>query len=139
MEDMKTTKVLTMRMKTTMTKGSPQALAWGKKMQSIRAAGLRMEKKFFGRRGVFAKAGHTKHLKKNPITLVGNPPKSITANIAGILYRRVVEVRAEKTGTFQKGFWYHPFKAGSDVQMLALDTGDILLHSTAGKKLWREA
>ena len=214
---------------------------FGEKKHAIRAAGLKTEKKFFGPRGVFAKAGHTKHLKRhnappmtwggllsylqqegfergtnkkvpvfyrrvgslfqiiqleahawrvlyrtfltaqadpalslgtytdldraliaanrqandwigkrkrNPITVVGNPgrrmrrnpPPSIEADVEGVMYNRVLEVQAEKTGeTEHKGLWYHPFGKRSKVQMLALDTGDILLHSKAGKKLWRES
>lgn len=218
--------------------GSPAAIAWGKRMQKrklqVRAAGMHTEKKFFGKRGIFAKAGHTQHLKnprpepqftswamlvdylknegwkplgkkgvasfgrtiqgldqalqlearawrvlyrsplygvekvvhslgtyqqldraliaanrqandylfpkapkKNPITLNGNPPKRIRADVEGVMYNKVWEIQAEKTGDKHKGFWYHPFKRNSDVQMLALDTGDILIHSKAGKKLWR--
>lgn len=185
--------------------------ARSEKQHSIREAGLRTERKFFGKRGIFVKAGHTKHLrasgnpklhieiipdphhptthilakvysggrvyavgsaepfpgkkdiatlwrtarrifwpydettgryleKKNPITLVGNPPKSIHANVMGILYKRVLEIRAEKTSPGpHQGLWYHPFGRNSDVQLLALDNGDLLVHSKAGKKLWREA
>jgi hypothetical protein len=75
--------------------------------------------------------------KRNPITLVGNPPKRITANVAGVLYNRCLEIRAEKTLGRHKGLWYHPFKRDSDVQILALDTGDLLIHSRSGKFLWR--
>jgi hypothetical protein len=211
-------------------------LFFGEKKHEVRAAGLKTEKKFFGPRGVFAKAGHTKHLKKhnpqrrstgftwdqmldylgnegwkptgkkyqavfhrrtgslfqilqlearawrvlyrtfltagaspalslgtyeqldaamiaanrqandwigkgkrNPITVVGNPPKRIRAKVKGVMYNKVHEVQAEKTGQHKhKGFWYHPFKGKTSVQMLALDSGDILLHSKAGKRLWKE-
>lgn len=68
-----------------------------------------------------------------------NPPKRIRADVAGVMYNRVWEVQAEKTGDHEhKGLWYHPYKGKSQVQMLALDSGDILLHSKAGKKLWKE-
>lgn len=76
--------------------------------------------------------------RKNPITIVGNPPKRIRSTVAGVMYNKVWEIQAEKTGDTHKGFWYHPFKAKSDVQMLALDNGDLLIHSQAGHKLWRE-
>lgn len=77
-------------------------------------------------------------MRENPITVIGNPPDEVRANVAGVMYNRVHEVQAEKTGAHKhKGFWYHPFKGKSDVQMLALDSGDILLHSKAGKKLWK--
>jgi hypothetical protein len=236
-----------------MTKGSVQALAWGQKMQSIRSAGLRTEKQFFGPRGVFAKAGHRGHLmahrknpsgglfdkdaarelelygqnnadlyrqmevpirlnlerkyqkgmyqpvlavklwqgwadeaakrynkefggggskwfemfspltrlhvakeaesfhrremelgnfqvvsKKNPITVVGNPSQRVSATVAGVLYNRCVEIRAEKTSAGPlRGLYYHPFSRRSKVCVLALDNGDILIHSQAGEKLWK--
>lgn len=66
-----------------------------------------------------------KHLRMNP-----------GSKVAGVIYNRVVEVRAEKTGSFQPGLYKHPFKKNSHVKMLALDNGDILLHSTSGQKLW---
>lgn len=70
--------------------------------------------------------------KKNPKR---NPP-----GVAGVMYNKVHEVQAEKTGQHKhKGLWYHPFKGKSQVEMLALDNGDILLHSKGGKKLWRKA
>lgn len=81
--------------------------------------------------------------RKNPITLVGNPrdrhnpPKRIMASVAGVLYNRCLEIRAEKTLGRHKGLWYHPFKKESEVQILALDTGDLLIHSRNGKFLWK--
>lgn len=76
--------------------------------------------------------------KKNPITVIGNPPKRINTTVAGVLYNRCVEVRAEKTGAGSlKGFYYHPFKRDSQVCILALDNGDLLIHSKAGERLWK--
>lgn len=79
--------------------------------------------------------------RKNPLAVfgLGNPPNRISAKVAGIIYRRCVEVKAEKLGKFQKGFWRHPFDAASQVHVLALDNGDILLHSVAGTRLWEKA
>jgi len=79
---------------------------------------------------------------KNPITVVGlanpqdNPPRSINANIEGIIYNRCIEIRAEKTG-YKAGFYKHPFSKGSQVCIYALDNGDLLIHSKAGVKLWQ--
>lgn len=79
--------------------------------------------------------------RKNPLAVfgLGNPPNHVSAKVAGIIYRRCVEVKAEKLGKFQKGFWRHPFDASSQVHVLALDNGDILLHSVAGIRLWERA
>lgn len=161
----------------------------------VRLAGLRTEKKFFGPRGIFAKAGHVQHLKnlpekrkfyfidfsidgqskqsdaftterqalawmkslqdsgirvespkihfayrakRNPITVVGNPPARINTTIAGVLYNRCREIRAEKTSkTGLKGLYYHPFLERSKVMVLGLDNGDLLIHSQVGEKLWK--
>lgn len=65
-----------------------------------------------------------------------NPPRSISANIEGIIYNRCIEIRAEKTG-YKKGFYKHPFSRGSQVCIYALDNGDLLVHSKAGMKLWQ--
>lgn len=67
-----------------------------------------------------------------------NPPNSIHAEVAGVLYNRCIEIRAEKTtpGKLQ-GLYYHPFKKDSKVCILALDNGDLLIHSKAGHKLWK--
>lgn len=230
-------------------KGSAEAKAWGAWMQaarqkkvSIRGAGLRTEKQFFGPSGVFAKAGHRAHLmhskkrptekmnlealsrltgksvaevmallkaggsvfssqrgngpsenpgqawhegmehvaarysrlakeplekvlfkgievahrdsataarrlhmnrrpvrrtRKNPLAVfsVGNPPKRISTGIAGVVYSRCLEIRAEKT-KFKPGLYRHPFARSSGVQILALDNGDLLVHSTRGVNLW---
>jgi hypothetical protein len=89
----------------------------------------------------------TKHAKefwkpltwlRNPITVVGlaNPPRSVHANIEGIVYNRCIQIKAEKTG-YKKGFYKHPFSRGSQVCIYALDNGDLLIHSKAGVKLWQ--
>lgn len=82
-----------------------------------------------------------KRTRTNPIGIfgLGNPPKEIRARIEGIVYHRCLEVKAEKTGPWNKGFWRHPFARKSKVQILALDNGDLLLHSCAGVKLWKTA
>lgn len=79
--------------------------------------------------------------RKNPLAVftVGNPPNEIRANVSGVVYNRVCEVRAEKTGTFRKGLWRHPFTHATQVQMLALDNGDLLLRSVKGVRLWKLA
>lgn len=81
-----------------------------------------------------------KRVKKNPIAVfgLGNPPKEIHATVEGIVYRRCLEVKAEKTGAWQKGLWKHPFSKQSKVCILALDNGDLLLHSMAGIRLWKK-
>lgn len=80
-----------------------------------------------------------KRTRKNPLAVfgLGNPPKEIHAKIEGIIYRRCLEVKAEKTGAWQKGLWKHPFSKKSQVSILALDNGDLLLHSAVGVKLWK--
>lgn len=138
------------------------AKTYKEKQAMIRLAGLSAEKKFFDPRGIFAKAGHVEHLKrrasgnpnliqiakgkvvpgerpkKNPITVVGNPPTRINTAIAGVLYNRCCEIRAEKTSkTNLAGLYYHPFLERSKVMVLALDNGDILIHSQVGEKLWK--
>lgn len=60
---------------------------------------------------------------------------SVSAGIAGVVYNRCVELRAEKTG-YKPGLYRHPFSKKSRVQILALDNGDLLIHSQAGIKLW---
>jgi len=119
-------------------KGSPEAFAWSRKMKKarkVRRAGKIAERAFFGKGGPL-------EVKENPITIVGlanpqkNPPHSINANIEGIIYNRCIEIRAEKTG-YKAGFYKHPFSRGSKVCILALDNGDLLIHSKAGVKLWQ--
>lgn len=81
-------------------------------------------------------------MQSNPITVVGlanpqeNHPRSVSANIEGIIYNRCIEIRAEKTG-YKAGFYKHPFSKGSKVCIYALDNGDLLVHSKAGVKLWQ--
>jgi len=76
-------------------------------------------------------------IRKNPIGVfgIGNPPKSIRATVAGVVYSRCLEIRAEKT-KFKPGLYRHPFARKSGVQILALDNGDLLIHSTRGVNLW---
>ena len=114
--------------------GSPEAFAWARRMKKarkIRRSGRKAEKAFFGKGGPL-------EVKGNPITVVGlaNPPRSVHANIEGIIYNRCIEIRAEKTG-YKKGFYKHPFSRGSQVCIYALDNGDLLVHSKAGVKLWQ--
>jgi hypothetical protein len=80
-------------------------------------------------------------VRRNPIAVfgLGNPPNEVRAKVSGIVYNRCLEVRAEKTGSFKRGLWKHPFLKDSQVQVLALDNGDLLLHSVAGVRLWRKA
>lgn len=87
---------------------------------------------------------------RNPLAVygLGNPKKRripsrvngrVNTSVAGILYHRCLEVRAEKTvggPGFTPGLYRHPFARNSGVQILALDNGDLLLHSTRGKRLW---
>jgi len=80
-------------------------------------------------------------VRRNPLAVfsLGNPPDRINTKIAGVVYNRCLEVRAEKTGTFSRGLWKHPFSKRSQVQILALDNGDLLLHSVVGIRLWKKA
>lgn len=80
----------------------------------------------------------TRRIRKNPIAIygLGNPGNRISAKIEGVIYNRVIEVRAQKTGAWRPGFYRHPFAKRTQVCMLALDNGDILLHSKSGKRLW---
>ena len=106
---------------------------YAKKAKKIREAGLKAEREFFGKGGAL-------EVKDNPITVVGllnpYPPRSVSANIEGVVYNRCIEIRAEKTG-YKKGFYKHPFSRGSQVCIYALDNGDLLVHSKAGVKLWQ--
>lgn len=68
---------------------------------------------------------------------LNNPPNSIHARVEGVIYNRCIEIRAEKT-VYKPGLYKHPFSRKSRVQVLALDNGDILIHSQAGTKLWGE-
>ena len=82
-----------------------------------------------------------KRARPNPIGIfgMGNPPKGMLIKIEGVIYNRCVEVRAEKTGPWEKGLWKHPFAKSSQVRVLGLDNGDILLHSATGVRLWKKA
>lgn len=75
--------------------------------------------------------------RKNPLAVfsLGNPPKRINATVAGVVYSRCLEIRAEKL-VHNKGLYKHPFSRKSGVQILALDNGDLLIHSTRGVNLW---
>lgn len=78
-----------------------------------------------------AKAYKTKdrnRIKSNPLAIY-NPP-----DVAGIIYKNAIEIRAEKTGGSLKGFYKHVF--GPNVQILGLTNGDVLLHHKHGKRLW---
>jgi hypothetical protein len=77
-------------------------------------------------------------LRKNPLAVFGfaNPPARISTGIAGVVYNICHEIRAEKTGV-KKGLYRHPFSRKSGVQILALDNGDLLIHSSQGKRLWK--
>lgn len=78
--------------------------------------------------------------RKNPIAIygLGNPRLNgrINAKIEGVIYNRVVEVKAQKTG-YQPGYYRHTFSRKNQVKIFGLDNGDLLLHSTAGVKLWQ--
>lgn len=78
--------------------------------------------------------------RKNPLAVygLGNPPRTISATVEGIIYKRCLEIRAEKLG-WKPGLYRHPFSRSSSVQVLALSTGDLLIHSTKGKRLWSQA
>jgi hypothetical protein len=75
--------------------------------------------------------------RRNPLAVFGvaNPPKRISTGIAGVVYSRCLEIRAEKT-KFKPGLYKHPFSRSAGVQILALDNGDLLVHSTRGVNLW---
>lgn len=89
-------------------------------------------------------------VKENPVAVFGvgnpgkrkkvqkNPPGTVSARVMGVIYHHCMEIRAEKTG-WKPGFYRHPFKRRSGVQILALDNGDLLIHSTKGVKLWEQA
>jgi hypothetical protein len=65
-----------------------------------------------------------------------NPPRTVCLSVAGTVYNKVKEIRAEKT-VFRKGLYKHPFKGG--VKLFALEDGSLLVKSTTGKKLWGRA
>lgn len=134
-----------------------------KRAKQIRSLGKRREREFFGAErnpgrphGTFKRcvksvrkslkkydrkgsaesicgSSMSKKYRKNPIAIFGNPPHGVNARVAGILYNEVIEVRARKTG-YKRGFYKHPFE--TEVMLLALDNGDLLIHSKDGHKLW---
>lgn len=75
---------------------------------------------------------------RNPLAVFGfaNPPQRINTGIAGVIYNICHEIKAEKTGV-KKGLYRHPFSRKSGVQILALDNGDLLIHSTRKVRLWK--
>lgn len=77
---------------------------------------------------------------KNPLAVFGfpNPPKSVNVSVAGVLYSRCLEIRAEKL-KYKPGLYKHPFTRKAGVQILALDSGDLLVHSTRRVNLWKPA
>lgn len=76
--------------------------------------------------------------KENPGKRRSRPLSGhISAKIEGVVYNRCLEIRAEKT-THKPGYYRHPFSRRSGVQILALDNGDLLIHSTRGIALWGE-
>ena len=68
--------------------------------------------------------------------LLGNPPREIRARIEGVVYNRLIEIKAQKTG-FQKGFYRHTFNGATQACIMALDNGDLLIHSRGRKPLWK--
>lgn len=125
-------------------KGSVEAYEWAEKMRQarekkartkarIREAGLKLEREYFGPGGPLEvkplRNPNKKRVKKNPIAIY-NPP----ANVAGTVYNKAIEIRAEKTGGPLKGRYKHVF--GKNVKILGLDNGDVLIHHTGGKRLW---
>lgn len=72
-----------------------------------------------------------KRIKKNPLAIY-NPP-----DVAGVIYKNAIEIRAEKMGGNLKGFYKHTF--GPNVQILGLTNGDVLIHHKHGKRLWISA
>ncbi len=69
-----------------------------------------------------------KKVKKNPIAIY-NPSK-----VAGTIYNNAIEIKAQKTGGPLKGHYKHVF--GSNVRILGLTDGTVLLQHKDGKPLW---
>jgi hypothetical protein len=69
-----------------------------------------------------------KKTRKNPIA-VFNPSK-----VAGTIYNNAIEIKAQKTGGPLKGHYKHVF--GSNVRILGLTDGTVLLQHKNGKPLW---
>lgn len=84
------------------------------------------------------RSGAFRTARNNPLAVftLGNPPQRINVGIAGIVYNRCLEIRAEKTG-YKKGLYRHPFSRKSEVRIFALDNGDLLIHSTRNVRLWK--
>lgn len=93
-----------------MVKGSAEAKAWAKKMQAAR--------------------------KKRRGTPKDNPSRIYSGTIKGVIYNRIIEIRAEKT-VYKPGLYKHPFHC--EAQVLAMDNGDLLIRSVDGTPLWAEA
>lgn len=146
-------------------KGSPEAFAWAKQMQEARRRKLRSnpgaayhEAEAVAEEATERRAAHkgkvtqaafhrgkavahrqsevkARELRMNPIAVFGNPGKEIRAKVAGVIYSRCIEIRAEKT-VHKPGLYRHPFHKKSRVEILALDNGALLIHSRAGERLW---
>jgi hypothetical protein len=100
---------------------------------------LKKPSRVAGRRGMPSTRTARKILKRHGFKEPeGNPPKRLNVGIAGVVYNRALEIRAEKT-VYQPGLYKHPFDRKSQVEVLALDNGDLLLHSIVGVRLWGQA
>ena len=151
-------------MRNTPKKGSPEAFAWARRMREARmkknpgaayheseAAAEEETERRDARKGKATQAAFhrgkaaahrqseakARELRMNPLAIFGNPGSTVQARVEGVIYNRLIEIRAEKT-THKPGFYRHPFQKSSRVVVLALDNGDILIHSKAGKHLWGE-
>lgn len=60
-----------------------------------------------------------------------NPP---APKVAGTIYNNAIEIKAQKTGGPLKGHYKHVF--GSNVRILGLTDGTVLLQHKEGKPLW---
>lgn len=146
-------------------KGSPEAFAWARRMQAVRKKTVQRnpgaayhEAEAVAEEATERRAAHkgkvtqaafhrgkaaahrqseakARELHMNPIAVFGNPGKEIRAKVAGVIYNRCIEIRAEKT-VHKPGFYRHPFHKKSRVEILALDNGALLIHSKAGERLW---
>lgn len=90
------------------------------------------------RRHTPARPQRARSARCNPLAVFGfpNPPKEIHAKVEGIVYSRVHDIYAEKLVN-DPGLYHHPFSKRAKVQILALDSGDLLVHSTAKVNLWK--
>lgn len=107
--------------------------------QRARKAGKTQQAAFHRGKAVAHRQSETKArtLHMNPIAVFGNPGSTVKARVEGVVYNRLIEIRAEKT-THKPGFYRHPFHKSTRAQILALDNGDLLIHSMSGKRLWGE-